>query len=301
MLLLALTSGWGCHRSSAGTGPIAEIEPSVSVTPTRVAEGQAFAVTYRWHTGLGFKPLAADYFAFVHALDAEGAMVFTDDHAPTPATSTWRPSQDYSYTHVLFAPQYISGRLTLRVGMYGDGGERLALRGREVGRREYAAGDLTVALRREPPVRFGPEWSRPESFLADAFRPARWLQKTSGTIWIENPRADALALLGVRAVSAYVGTWPAVRVDVGSASWTLPIQTRNAVLLRLRVPKVAWGQDDWSALQMATLREVADPQSLVAEDAHALVLSGIAVTAIARADVALRDGAMEPDPRGAAQ
>jgi len=299
-LALALISGWGCHGSRAASGPVAQIETDVSITPATVPEGQAIAVTYRWRTGPGFQPLSGDYLAFVHALDTEGAMVFTDDHAPTPMTSAWRPSQEYSYTHILFAPQYMCGRLTLRVGLYKDG-ERLTMRGKEVGRQEYAVGDLTIVARREPPVRFGADWSRPESYLADAFRPARWLQQPNGTIWIENPRKDALALLSVRAASAYVGTWPALRVVVGNAGWTLPIQTRDAVLLRLRVPKVAWGRADWCPVEIALLREAADRQSFVTEEGRTLVLDGIAVRPIEDAAPALAAGAQDPSDRPFAQ
>jgi len=210
----------------------------VSVTPTRVAEGQAFAVTYRWHTGPGFKPLAADYFAFVHALDAEGRWC-SQTTMPRPRRRRPGGRRRTTATRTSSSRRNTSpGRLTLRVGMYGDGGERLALprtgsgppgvRGRRP--------DRGLAARAAGPIRS--EWSRPRVFLADAFRPARWLQKTSGTIWIENPRADALALARrpsgqrvCRHVAPLCGWTSAARPG------RCPSRPAHAVLLRLRVPK----------------------------------------------------------------
>jgi hypothetical protein len=118
---------------------------------------------------------------------------------------------------------------------------------------------------------------------------------------VRNPWQDAVLLLAVRGVAALVGTWPALRVDVGSETRTFPIETHEVETFKMRVPRAAWGTAEWSAVEMTVLREAGDANSRVVDPGRSLVLHGIAVEAAAGAAPALLDNPVGSPSRSAAQ
>jgi hypothetical protein len=77
-------------------------------------------VELRWRVA---RRLSADYFAFVHALDAAGAVVFQADHqlrnSGGGGTSVWT-AKDSVVDRFLMSPpaDHLAGQYTLRIGVW---------------------------------------------------------------------------------------------------------------------------------------------------------------------------------------
>ena len=116
------------------------ITPSFAVNRGRTPLGSAVEVTYTWTVEPSAKKLTQDYRAFVHFKDPQRMLLFTDDHVPTPAPTTWEPGKTYTYTRTLFVPIYpYVGNVDVVMGLYpaSGKGERVALKGEDRGLREY--------------------------------------------------------------------------------------------------------------------------------------------------------------------
>ncbi len=294
-LTLLLLTGSACRSSRRAEGPAVEIVPSADIAPAEATEGDALTVTYRWTTASGYRPLGQDYRAFVHIVDAEGAIIFTDDHQPLPPTSAWKPGHEYAYTRTVFAPRYYPLRLRFRVGLF-EGRERLALRGTERGGREYEVGGVTVATRpkEQEPLRFGEEWTLPTSSGDDPLRPSRWMRQLQGTILVKNPCVDSVLVFSATVSPALVGTWPVLEVRTDRARWSLPARDREPQTFKLRVPAWALGSANEVPLLLhlsGGAAQALDPGS----DTLSLLLHGIALAPQATAAPGLLEGAAEPE------
>jgi len=61
-----------------------------------------------------------DYRVFVHFLDADGELMFSDDHAPPTPTMSWRPGQVITYERRTIVPVYpYIGEVTIAIGPAG--------------------------------------------------------------------------------------------------------------------------------------------------------------------------------------
>jgi hypothetical protein len=137
-LLLVL----GCNRR--GAVPANDITATFKANRMNAPLDSAIEVTYTWTTGPEFKKIEGDYRSLVHFVDQGKVLLFTDDHAPTPAPSQWEPNKTYSYTRTVFVPvvTYI-GDATVTMGLYPNGrGERIPLKGEDFGLREYVVGKM---------------------------------------------------------------------------------------------------------------------------------------------------------------
>jgi len=84
----------GCNRRKPAE--VNDIVASVSVNRARAPLGSAVEVTYTWTVGPGYKKLNQDYRALVHFLDSHKVQLFTDDHVPVPAPTSWEAGKTYS-------------------------------------------------------------------------------------------------------------------------------------------------------------------------------------------------------------
>lgn len=112
--------------------PIHWLEPRVrfdgaiglrdTAVPSTTTPGSALIVTANYDL---LTPLARDATVFVHALDAAGALVAQDDHAPFHGdypSNLWDPGDCAHETFVLNIPQTAQGKLRLVTGWYDAAG-----------------------------------------------------------------------------------------------------------------------------------------------------------------------------------
>ena len=133
--ITVLAGSISCSRKSADEPAVAT--PSLSMNRDRVPIGSPVRLTYKFVVAPG-ATFNTDYWVFVHVLDPTGEQLWTDDHLPTPATSTWKPGQTIEYTRTVFVPNYpYIGEAAVRLGLYDrNTSTRLTLNAPEVSRKE---------------------------------------------------------------------------------------------------------------------------------------------------------------------
>ncbi|HSL23605.1 MAG TPA: hypothetical protein VK886_18890 [Vicinamibacterales bacterium] len=168
--------------------------PSFSLDRPRVSLGSPVELSYRFNVSA---PVNGDYRVFVHFLDTEEDLMWTDDHSPVPPTSQWKPGQTISYTRTIFVPIYpYVGETTVRVGLYSPtDGRRLALNGNEVGDREYQVATFTLAPQSENIfLIYRDGWNQTESAADQPALEWQWTKK-SAAIAFRNPKRDVTFFL----------------------------------------------------------------------------------------------------------
>jgi hypothetical protein len=256
-LALVLASTWvGASACSSGdkATPVATV--AFSSAKQRVTQGSPVEFTYRFDVAPG-ATFDGDYRVFVHVNNPDGEQLWSDDHDPVPATSTWRPGQKVQYSHTVFAPVTpFHGEATVVVGLYRDS-VRLPLQGpdaadRESTSREYRVGTLELAPASENLfVIYKSGWHPAEFAPEDPKKEWQWTQK-SAVLTMRNPRRDVNFYLqydarpdlfpaGPQMVSIYAGT---TLVETFAADSPTP------ALRKIAIPAAALGTAEMAELRV---------------------------------------------------
>ena len=196
LFTLGLAAAIACGRGRGDEPPIAT--PSFSADRPRAPLGSPVELTYTFTVAsVPEERFRGDYRVFVHFLDSEGDLMWTDDHDPNPPVSQWKPGQKVSYRHTMFVPVYpYTGEARVRVGLYSPSdGRRLPLSGKEVGDREYDVGAITLAPQSENIfLIYRDGWNPAESAPDQPGVEWQWTKK-NGTLAFRNPRKDVVLYL----------------------------------------------------------------------------------------------------------
>jgi hypothetical protein len=166
----------------------------------RVAIGSPVELTYRFDV-LPNATIPGDYTVFVHVLDADGTMIWADDHEPPVKTSEWKAGRTVGpYTRTRFVPRFpFTGQATVVMGLYkSDGGSRLGLSsaaddGLRAAAQEYRVGTLEI-LPAADNLQYGRGWHDADGDPENPVNRWRWTAK-SAVLAMRNPRADATLYL----------------------------------------------------------------------------------------------------------
>jgi len=126
-----------CGRTQPPETPVAT--PSVTLARTDAAIGMPIEMKYRFVVAQNAPRIAEDDVVFVHFLDTDGELMWTDDHQPPVATTQWAPGQTIEYSRTMFVPKFpYSGETTVELGVYSPkSGARVALSGETKGQHAY--------------------------------------------------------------------------------------------------------------------------------------------------------------------
>lgn len=178
-----------CGRKSEKQSPVAT--PSLTLNHDKVPIGSPVRLTYKFVVAPDAR-IGKDYWVFVHVLDPTGEQLWTEDHLPSPATSTWKPGQTIEYTRTVFVPNYpYIGEASVRLGLYDrPTGNRLTLNAHEVSRKEY----LVTKFQLQPQSEnifliYKDGWHPAEVATDNAASEWQWTKKTA-TISFRNPKKD---------------------------------------------------------------------------------------------------------------
>ena len=133
---------------------------------------------------------------FVHFLDADEELMWTDDHDPPTPTSEWKPGQTVEYTRTMFIPSYpYVGAAKIAAGMYTPGNnERLKFSNEDRGDRSYKVADFELLPQTENIfVIFKDGWHPAEVVTEGAGRTEWQWTKKDATIAFRNPKRDVVA------------------------------------------------------------------------------------------------------------
>jgi hypothetical protein len=212
LVLAALTAG-GC-RKAAIEPPVAT--PSVSLNHTRVPLGSPVEVTYEFTVAADAPAFGEDLIVFAHFVDADGELMWTDDHHPPVPTTQWKPGQTIKYNRLLFAAVYPSvGDASVKVGLYGKDQKRLPLAGADDGQRAYTVAKFQVAPQSESVyLTYKDGWHLAEVLPDNSGKEWHWTQKEA-TLSFKNPKRNAVFFLDYGGQQKVMAEPQTVTVAVG--------------------------------------------------------------------------------------
>lgn len=249
----ALAAVAGCKGQKPSE--VNAIVPSFAVNRPQAPLGSAIEVTYTWTLEPGAKKIAGDYRALVHYLDSHKVVLFTDDHTPNPAPGTWEPGKTYSYKRTVFVPVYpYVGDVQVVMGLYpaSGRGERIAMKGEDLGLREYKVSKMEFLPQTENIYLVYKEgWHSPESSPQNPGLERTWTRKEALASF-KNPKKDVIVYLEADTNAKAFDQPPVLTVSVqGKAGVTIPIADSEVFLKRIRFTAADLGDAEWVDLKLA--------------------------------------------------
>jgi hypothetical protein len=195
-LFLALST-LACGRTEDTAPPVAT--PSVTLSRPEAAVGSPVDMTYRFVVADNAPAFAEDYWVFVHFVDTDGELMWTDDHQPPTPTRQWKPGATIDYSRTMFIPKFpYTGETRVELGLFSpESGARVPLQGQNEGMRSYRVTTFNLRLQSDNVfVVFNNGWHETE--VTDEITGLEWQwTKREATLSFRNPRRDAVVFLQV--------------------------------------------------------------------------------------------------------
>ena len=178
-------------------------QPAFSITQTRVRPGSPIEITYKFTVSPTPPPAGSNYRVFVHFLDPDRELMWTDDHDPPIPTSQWKPGQVVEYSRTMFVPVYpYLGKANVEMGLYSttapEGSTRLPLIGEEGGERSYRVAAIEMLPQTENVfVIFKDGWHAAETPPDNPAVEWQWTRRNA-TLSVRNPKRDVTFYLQPR-------------------------------------------------------------------------------------------------------
>ena len=244
LAVIAVTAA-GCSEPEDTTPPIGTMQ--VSLSRPKVALGSPVEVTYKFTVAANAPNLGARR-VFVHFLDADEELMWTDDHEPPTPASEWKPGQTIEYTRSMFIPSYpYVGAAKVAAGMYAPGSnERLKFANEDRGDRSYKVVDFELLPQTENIfVIFKDGWHPAEVVTEGAGRTEWQWTKKDATIAFRNPKRDVTLVLQVDNPASGPNAAQQVRVSVGEQEiTTIRLDSTTAPVLKFPVSAAQLGGGD---------------------------------------------------------
>jgi hypothetical protein len=242
LLLAAVAACRGGDDPAPSAGSIA-----VSLSRPRVALGSPVEVTYRF-TLAPDAPSIGDRRVFVHFLDGNDELMWTDDHDPPTPSSTWTPGQPVEYTRTMFVGRYpYVGAARVVAGLYSpETNERVKLSGEERGDRSYKVADFELLPQTENIfVIFKDGWHQTEVVAQGADRAEWQWMKKEATIAFRNPKRDVTLYLQADNPAESVNAARQLEVRIGEHQLgTVALGREPGTVERLPVTAAQLGDGD---------------------------------------------------------
>src|SRR5678816_3978421 len=126
-----------CGRTQQADTPVATA--TVALGRADAAIGTPIEMSYRFVVAQDAPKIGEDDTVFVHFIDTDRELMWTDDHQPPVPTSQWKPGQTIEYSRTMFIPKFpYSGETSVVIGLYSPrSGARVPMAGQTKGQREY--------------------------------------------------------------------------------------------------------------------------------------------------------------------
>ena len=213
-----------CSRGDDNAPAVAT--PSLTLSGP-AAIGSPLEMTYRFTVAGDAPAFTEDYWVFVHFLDTDGELMWTDDHEPPTPTRQWKPGSTVEYLRTMFIPKFpYVGRTRVEIGLFSPTtGDRLPLAGETSGQRSYRVAIFDMRLPSDNfLVVFSDGWYETEVGSEPSGLEWQWSKK-SATLTFRNPRRDVHLYLQLDQPAAALPDPQRVEVRAGSAvvdSFSLP-------------------------------------------------------------------------------
>jgi len=241
---LAVTAA-GCSEKADTTPPVGSIE--VALSRSKVPLGSPVEVTYKF-TVASNAPNLGQRRVFVHFLDADEELMWTDDHEPPTPSAEWKPGQTVEYTRTMFIPSYpYVGAAKIVAGMYTpSSNERLKFSNADRGDRSYKVTDFELLPQTENIfVIFKDGWHPAEVVAEGAGRTEWQWTKKEATVAFRNPKRDVVLVLQADNPAAGPNAAQQVIVTIGDQPLTtMPLSSTAAPVLKFPVTAAQLGTGD---------------------------------------------------------
>jgi hypothetical protein len=241
---LAVTAA-ACSEAEDTTPPVGTMQ--VSLSRPKVALGSPVEVTYKF-TLAADAPSLGQRRVFVHFLDADEELMWTDDHDPPTPTSEWKPGQAVEYTRTMFIPSYpYVGSAKVAAGMYSTGNnERLKFSNEDRGDRSYKVADFELLPQTENIfVIFKDGWHPAEVVTEGAGRTEWQWTKKEATIAFRNPKRDVVLVLQADNPAASGNAAQQVSIQIGDQQIsTVQLSASSAPVLKFPITAAQLGTGD---------------------------------------------------------
>lgn len=234
-----------CGRSEDTAAPVAT--PTVTLSRSQAAVGSPLEMKYTFDVAADAPAFAEDYWVFVHFLDTDGELMWTDDHQPPTPTRQWKPGQTIEYERTMFVPKFpYTGQTLIEVGLFSrQTNQRLPMSGETRGQRSYQVADFDLGVQNDSQfVIFKEGWHSTE--VADDEVGTEWQwSKKEATLTFRNPRKDVTIYLQVdRPVAGFAGPQQ-IEVRIGDAVVdSFALQPAQAQLRKFPVTTAQLGTAD---------------------------------------------------------
>ena len=186
---------------------------AVSATPQRpsIEAGAPIDIEYRFTRRVDAPAFPADAWVFVHATDAAGVLLWTDDHQPPTAPSTWGDA-DVTYRRTMFVPRGTPpGRVHIEAGVFvRPDGVRIPI----AAANPSTSGFDVIPASNELFVVFGDGWHAAERVEQQQANEWRW-SKGDARLSFRRPSRDAVLSIEIDQPVTQVSR-PTVEVRIGS-------------------------------------------------------------------------------------
>ena len=234
-----------CGRTQQTDTPVATA--TVALGRADAAIGTPIEMTYRFVVAQDAPKIGEDDTVFVHFIDTDRELMWTDDHQPPVPTSQWKPGQTIEYTRTMFVPKFpYSGDTSIVIGIYSPkSGTRVPLSGQSRGQREYEVARFNLHPQADNLyVVFKDGWHETEAAEEQTGVEWQWSKKTA-TLTFRNPMRDALLYLQCDQPVQGLGEPQHVELRVGETvidSFPLPAGQRELRKVSLTAAQMGTGE-----------------------------------------------------------
>jgi hypothetical protein len=246
-----LVAGAACGKKADTAPPVAT--PTVTIDHPKAALGSPIDVTYQFVVAPG-ATFDGDYKVFVHFVDADGELMWTDDHDPEPPTSKWKPGDTIRYTRTVFVPVYpYVGEASVELGLYGTKEQgRLPLAGQQQGQRAYRVATMTLLPQTENIfVIFKDGWHPAEVLPDNVAVEWQWTKKDA-TFSFRNPRNNVILMLHLDGQPRFLAEPQVVTVALGEQTLdTFKLDSKTEVIRRIPITALQMGNGDMVEIRLS--------------------------------------------------
>ena len=231
--------------------------PSVRVSSPSGAIGGPIDLTYHFAVADGAPALTEDYWVFVHILDADGELMWTDDHQPPTPTREWTPGSTVEYTRTMFIPKFpYVGQARVEIGVFSPKtGDRLPLAGNTAGQRAYQVAAFDMRLQSDNLfVVFRDGWYDTEVGSEGSAIEWQW-SKREATLSFRNPKRDVQVYMQLDQPVAALTEPQRVEVRAGPAVVdSFSLASGRMELRRIQIPASQMGTAETVELTLSVDR-----------------------------------------------
>jgi hypothetical protein len=252
-LLLTVCTAVSCSSREDTAPAVATAE--VALSRSRIAQGSPVDITYRFTPDAAAPP--GDYRVFVHVVDADEELMWTDDHVPPVPPARWQPGQHVEYTRTMFVPMYsYVGPSKVVVGVYDvNTSARVKLANPDRGDRSYQLAEFELLPQTENVYLIYRDGWHPAEVAPD--NPAiewKWTRKEA-TLAFRNPRRDATLILQTDNPAQVPGAASELDVRLRDQSLSvLEVGASAAPVHKIPLPAAALGDGDLVEIKLIANR-----------------------------------------------